>query len=193
MYSQSGRSRNLGSIIGQSRTAKVLIGLIVVLVIISSVAIIVAKNNSGPAPELNVGPAAPAQTTTPTSTPVQNATWNVILNNATSSLTYNNYNVNDAAGHHFLVVTLSFDNNTSQTLPINGTLLDLQDSTGNHYSEDQASTPQQTLYASAGQSLQAQFAFVVPDSQCQYTLVFTDPTGAPTSWTITVTGVYCTG
>jgi Domain of unknown function (DUF4352) len=108
-------------------------------------------------------------------------------------LTYNNYNVNDAAGHHFLVATLSFDNNTSQTLPINGTLLDLQDSTGNHYSEDQASAPQQTLYVSAGQSLQAQFAFVVPDSQCQYTLVFTDPTGAPTSWTITVTGVYCTG
>ncbi len=171
----------------------VIIGLIVVLVIISSVAIIVAKNNLGPAPEPNVGPTAPAQTTTPTSAPVQNATWNVILNNATSSLTYNNYNVNDAAGHHFLVVTLSFDNNTSQTLPINGTLLDLQDSTSNHYSEDQASAPQQTLYVNAGQSLQAQFAFVVPDSQCQYTLVFTDPTGAPTSWTITVTGAYCTG
>jgi len=90
-------------------------------------------------------------------------------------------------------VTLSFANNSSQMLPINVTLLYLQDSTGQHYSEDQASTPQQTLNVNAGQSLQAQFAFVVPDSQCNYTLVFTDPTGAPTSWTITVTGVYCTG
>jgi Domain of unknown function (DUF4352) len=108
-----------------------------------------------------------------------------------SSLTYNNFTVNDTVGHNFLVVTLSFANNTSQMQAINGTLLDLQDSTGTHYSEDRASNPQQTQNVNAGQSVQVQFAYVIPDSQCDYTLVFADPTGILTSWAITVTGSFC--
>src|SRR5260370_35265835 len=74
----------------KGRGGVVLLVVIALLVIaggvISSVAIIAAKNNLGPAPGPNVSPTAPAQTTTPPSAPVRNATWNIILNHATSSL-----------------------------------------------------------------------------------------------------------
>jgi hypothetical protein len=190
----------------QSRAAKVIIALILIVALISGTSLFEVNALS----HLNIagtGTPTPAPTTQPTTPPTvqpttpptvqptsspQNPVWNVILNRAASSLTYNNFTVTDTVGHHFLVITLSFANNTPQTQPINGNLLDLQDSAGDHYQEDQASNPQKTFNVLSGQSIELTIAYVVPDTQCQYTLVFNDPTGQPMSWNIQIDRAFCT-
>src|SRR6266550_3270168 len=86
---------------------------------------------------------------TPTSTP----TWNVILDDTYNTLTYNNYTVHDTQGHHFLIVHASFSNISSDAQSLNRPF-DLQDENGQHYPEDQASTPGNSFAVDPGKSIE---------------------------------------
>ncbi|GHO87685.1 serine/threonine protein kinase [Dictyobacter formicarum] len=134
----------------------------------------------------------PAPTDTPTPAPVPSAVWNVILNSATESLRYGNYYVTNPNATHFIVVNMSFANYSSQPQIVNSNLLYLRDSAGRHYYEDQASNPWQYYQVPPGQSIPTSTAYVVPDSMCNYTLTFLDPSGRTATWTIQSSATFCT-
>ena len=122
------------------------------------------------------------------------ATWVITFDyfeNATQ-LT-NGYQVNDPVNHHFIVVHLTFTNNTSQAQELQtGQNIHLEGSDGQRYFEDQASNPSNVLQFAAGETQQIYTAYVVPDSVCNYTIVAANPGGPEFIWSITVTdSTYC--
>ena len=126
-----------------------------------------------------------SQTTLPSgsqSTPKPNPTWNVVLNSTYHTFIYNNYQAPD--GSHFEVVNASFANISSESQVLSGQLFDLQDSSGQHYTEDQASDPGQSFAVDAGKSIVTETAFLVPDSQCRFTLSFISTSSVVSQWTI---------
>jgi uncharacterized protein DUF4352 len=106
-----------------------------------------------------------------------------VLNSTTSTSTYNGYTAPD--GEYYLIITVSLDNATSGDQVLSGHLFDLQDSTGQHYTEDQASNPDQYFDVTPGQSIQTETAFLVPTSQCSLTLSFIAGSNDVTQWSIT--------
>ncbi len=135
---------------------------------------------------------ANATATTPASTP--SVTWLVTADGYENALALKNgYQVNDTVNHHFIVVHLTFTNNTSQAQELQtGQDFYLQGSDGQRYYEDQASNPSNVLQFAPGETQHVYTAYVVPDSVCSYTLVVANPGGQDLTWTITVTDSnYC--
>jgi len=134
----------------------------------------------------------PATATTGASTPT--ATWLVNADGYENALALKNgYQVNDPVNHHFIVVHLTFTNNTSQAQELRtGQDFYLQGSDGQRYYEDQASNPSNVLQFAPGETQHVYTAYVVPDSVCNYTLVVANPGGQDFTWSITVTDSnYC--
>jgi len=122
-------------------------------------------------------------------TSTSNAPWNVILNSTTHYITFNGYTA--PVGMHYIVVVASFSNVSSESQTLSGSLFDLQDSTGQHYQEDQASNPGQSFAVDPGKSIQTYTAFLVPDSQCSFELSFIAGSSIVSQWTISSTFPGC--
>lgn len=122
----------------------------------------------------------------------QNCTWVVTFDSSENGTRLTNgYHVNDPVNHHFIVVHLTFTNNTSQAQELQKDIY-LQGSDGQRYTEDQASNPSNVLQFAPGESQHVYTAYVVPDSVCNYTLVVANPGGHDLTWSITVTASnYC--
>jgi Domain of unknown function (DUF4352) len=99
-----------------------------------------------------------------------NGTWDVTINSKTSPTSYNGYT--PYAGHHFLIVDASFTNTSSGAQILGPGLFVVKDNEGQQYSEDQASNPGQTFTVEPNQTIETQTAYVVPDSECNFTLTF---------------------
>lgn len=125
--------------------------------------------------------ASPVASASPSSA---SATWNAVLNDSRNTSSLNGY-VPISSSDHFLVVDLTFENTTSSAQVLNDRILDLQDSAGQHYSEDQASNPDQSFVVQAGESIQVSLAYVVPDPVCHFELDVVDSGAVQKSWTIT--------
>src|SRR6266705_2256895 len=124
---------------------------------------------------------------TPTSTP--NAPWNVILNSTTHYTTFKGYTA--PVGMHYIVVDASFANVSSESQTLSGSIFDLQDSTGQHYQEDQASNPGSSFAVDPGKSIQLYFAYLVPDSQCRFERSFIAGSSIVSQWTSSSTFPGC--
>ncbi len=103
------------------------------------------------------------------------ATWDVTVNSVTSPPSFNGYIPN--AGYKFLIVDASFTNISSGTQILGSGLFVVQDSNNRQYSEDQASNPGQTFTLNPNQNIETQTAYVVPESQCSFTLTFVGNSG----------------
>lgn len=115
---------------------------------------------------------------------INNDTWSVTINSITSPTSYNGYTTN--AGYHFLIVDASFTNTSSGTQILSSGLFVFQDSNGQQYSEDQASNPGQTFTVDPNQNIETQTAYVVPDSECNFTLTFVGNSNSDgLQWTVT--------
>lgn len=115
---------------------------------------------------------------------INNDTWIVTINSITSPTSYNGYT--PSAGNHFLIVDASFTNTSSETQILGSGLFVFQDSNGQQYSEDQASNPGQTFTVDPNQNIETQTAYVVPDSECNFTLTFVgNSNGDGLQWTVT--------
>ena len=101
---------------------------------------------------------------------ISNDTWIVTVNSIKSPTSYNGYT--PYAGNHFLIVDASFTNTSSGTQILGSGLFVFKDSNGQQYSEDQASNPGQTFTVDPNQNIETQTAYVVPDSECNFTLTF---------------------
>ncbi|HZS77793.1 MAG TPA: DUF4352 domain-containing protein [Ktedonobacteraceae bacterium] len=140
--------------------------------------------NTNNNPGSTVTPSSGITSTPVSTTPAPDPIWNVILNRTYDTLTYNNYTVSDTQGHHFLIIDASFANISSAPQSLSGNLFDLQDGSGQHYTEDQASDPGQSFAVNPGQSIETQTAFVVPDSFCTFELSFIAASSVVAQWTI---------
>ena len=175
----------------------VIIGLIVLVVV--GVFGLVVSHSPSPTPQLPTPTQPPspnysatATATTGASTP--SVTWLVTYDYYENALALKNgYQVNDPVNHHFIVVHLTFTNNTSQAQELQtGQDFYLQGSDGQRYYEDQASNPSNILQFAPGETQHVYTAYVVPDSVCNYTLVVANPGGQDLTWSITVTDSnYC--
>jgi len=122
------------------------------------------------------------------------ATWLVTYDNYENGTTLTNgYRVKDPVNYHYIVVHFTFTNNTSQAQELQtGQVIYLQGSDGQRYPEDQGSNPSNVLQFAAGETQHVDTAYVVPDSVCNYTLVYANPDGRDLTWPITVTeSNYC--
>ena len=99
-----------------------------------------------------------------------NGAWDVTINSLRSPASYNGYTPN--AGYHFLIVDASFTNSSSGEQILGPGVFVVTDNQGQQYSEDQASNPGQTFTVEPNQTIETQTAFVVPDSECNFTLTF---------------------
>jgi hypothetical protein len=135
--------------------------------------------------------ATASPTAVPSPTPTASAlVWNAVLNSATNADTLNGYAPVSLTAH-YLVVSLSFENTTSVSQTLDDQVLDLQDSSGQHYAEGQATNPTNSFVVQAGQSIQVQLAYVVPDSTCQFELDLVSNGGVQKTWAITSTYPGC--
>jgi Domain of unknown function (DUF4352) len=154
-----------------------LFGLVIVfcgfLIYAASVAASVSDTPQPP------GPPSPQ----PSAPPSVEHKWDIVLNSSTSTSTYNGYTAPD--GEHYIIVDVSMDNATSEDQVLSGHLFDLQDSADQHYTEDQASNPDQFFDVAPGKSIETQTAFLVPDSQCTFALSFIAGSNDITHWSIT--------
>ncbi len=176
----------------QNGTPKWVITLGVIASIATIIAAIVAYLTyvhpaSGSSPG-TTGNNNPGGVGTTTSAPVSaaltpNPIWNVILNRTYNTLSYKGYTVNDTQGHHFLIVDASFSNMSSVSQSLVN-VFDLQDENGQHYPEDQASTPGRPFAVDPGQSIEIETAFVVPNSSCKFELSFIAASSVVSQWTI---------
>ncbi len=115
---------------------------------------------------------------------INNDTWVVTINSITSPASYNGYI--PSAGNRFLIVDASFTNSSSETQILSSGLFVFQDSNGQQYSEDQASNPGQTFTVDPNQNIETQTAYVVPDSECNFTLTFVgNSNSSGLQWTVT--------
>lgn len=115
---------------------------------------------------------------------INNDTWVVTINSITSPTSYNGYT--PSAGNHFLIVDASFTNTSSGTQILSSGLFVFQDSNGQQYSEDQASNPGQTFTVDPNQTIETQTAYVVPESECNFTLTFVGNSNSNgLQWTVT--------
>jgi Domain of unknown function (DUF4352) len=115
---------------------------------------------------------------------INNDTWIVTINSITSPTSYNGYT--PSAGNHFLIVDASFTNTSSGTQILGSGLFVFKDSNGQQYSEDQASNPGQTFTVDPNQNIETQTAYVVPDSECNFTLTFVGNSNSDgLQWTVT--------
>jgi hypothetical protein len=122
------------------------------------------------------------------------ATWGVTFDYSENGTQLaNGYRVTDPVNTHYIVVHLTFTNNTSQAQELQtGQDIYLQGSDGQRYSEDQGSNPSNVLQFTPGETQHVYTAYVVPDSVCNYTLVVANPGGQDLTWSITVTDSnYC--
>ena len=115
---------------------------------------------------------------------ISNDTWIVTINSITSPTSYNGYT--PYAGNYFLIVDASFTNISSETQILSSSLFVFQDSNGQQYLEDQASNPGQTFTVDPNQNIETQTAYVVPDSECNFSLTFVgNSNGHGLQWTVT--------
>ncbi len=108
--------------------------------------------------------------------------WQVTVNQASLTVSYNGYSTD--SNHQFIIVDASFQNVSSGRLILNGALFSLQDSSGQQYTEDQASNPGNSFPVDPNQTITTETAFVVPDNQCTFTLSFIGSTNSNAQWSI---------
>ncbi len=133
-----------------------------------------------PTPTPNSNQSIGASTPTVPATP--NPTWKVIINSSATATTYSGYTT--YSGNKFLIINASFENDATTSQVLSGKLFDLQDSSGQHYQESQASDPGQSFAVDVGQSINTDTTFVIPDSQCNYELSFIAGSSIVSRWTI---------
>ena len=121
--------------------------------------------------------------TTPTVPAATNPTWKVIINASNTATTYQGYTT--TSGYVFLIIDASFENDATASQALSGKLFDLQDSSGQHYQESEASDPSQSFAVEAGVSIRTGTTFVIPDSLCNYELSFIAGSSIVSQWTIT--------
>lgn len=119
----------------------------------------------------------------PTDQATPNSTWKVIINSSNTDITYNGYTTQ--SGYVLLIIDASFENDATSSQVLSGQLFDLQDSSGQHYQESQASDPSKTFAVDVGQSTETITTFEIPDSQCNYELSFIAGSSIVSQWTIT--------
>lgn len=163
----------------------VVIGLIAGLVkLLASLNLLMASAPSlGPGTSEAPSPVAIAATAVaapPTPSPI----WTVNLNSVNHPTTYNGYSVTRAATH-FIIINATIHNNSPDSQVLTGAVVSLKDSAGQTYPEDQASTPGATYTVPPGQSIVGEFAYVVPNAVCAYTLTVVLEDAAQDSWNIT--------
>ncbi len=120
-----------------------------------------SSNSNNPSLSANSGGGGPS---------ASNDTWDVTINSITSPASYNGYT--SSAGNHFLIVDASFTNTSSGAQILGPSVFVVTDNQGQQYSEDQASNPGQTFTVEPNQTIETQTAYVVPDSECNFTLTF---------------------
>ena len=120
--------------------------------------------------------------TTPAVSPTPDATWKVIINSSSTNTTYQGYTAN--SGYVFLIIDASFENDATTSQVLSGQLFDLQDSSGQHYQESQASDPGQSFAVKAGNSTETETTFVIPASTCNYELSFIASSSIVSQWNI---------
>lgn len=163
-------------------------GIAATIALIVVVALLVVH---GPAPSSS-NQAGNSPTPLPaTPTPTVNYTWNVTYQQAVESLTYNGYNVNDPAHYHLLLIQMNFANDSSSPAVLSGEPLDVKDSSGTHYPEDQSSTPGATYTVNPGQSGDFTFAYVVPNGMCKFDVSVVQPSAPSKEYTITSSWTGC--
>ncbi len=119
---------------------------------------------------------------TPTDSTTSNPPWKVIINSSNTNTTYQGYTTQ--SGYLFLIIDASFENDAASSQVLTGHLFDLQDSSGQHYQESQASDPSQSFAVDAGHSIETVTTFVIPDSQCNYELSFIAGSSIVSQWNI---------
>lgn len=172
--------QNQTSRAGCSTTVKVL-GTITAL--ITAIAGLIGAFNalSSPTPALSNNQNTSATTPAVPATP--DATWKVIINSSNTDTTYQSYSVD--SGSLFLIIDASFENDATTSQVLSGQLFDLQDSSGQHYHESQASDPGQSFAVEPGNSTQTITTFVIPDAVCDYELSFIASSSIVSQWKIT--------
>lgn len=101
---------------------------------------------------------------------INNDAWDVAINSIKSLASYNDYTPD--AGYRFLIVDASFTNLSAGEQILGPGVFVVTDNQGQQYSEDQASNPGQSFTVEPNQTIEAQTAFVVPESECNFTLTF---------------------
>ncbi len=165
------KKTNVGLIAG-------IVGGVLVLVCVGSLVLIAA-----------IGAASGGTTSTPTATTGSTggggaAIWTVEMQQANTSTTYNGYSAN--AGHYFVLAQMVVENSTTAPQIFRSDYFSLKDSTGQIYSESQASNPGQAVSIDPGQTATLTFSYLVPDSECQFKLYFIPPDqSSQKTWDIT--------
>lgn len=165
--------QNQTSRAGCSTTVKVL-GTITAL--ITAIAGLIGAFNALSSP-------APALSNNQNTSATPDATWKVIINSSNTDTTYQSYSVD--SGSLFLIIDASFENDATTSQVLSGQLFDLQDSSGQHYHESQASDPGQSFAVEPGNSTQTITTFVIPDAVCDYELSFIASSSIVSQWKIT--------
>ena len=161
----------------KNRSISISVPIIVVSILL------IALIFSGCGTQTSDSQSAPSAPTSPSPSPSPQPVWNVIINSSRNAPMYQNYIAD--SNTHFLIVDASFENQSSDSQVLNGDLFDLQDSTGQHYQESQASNPGQSFSVDPGQSIETETVFEVPDSQCSFELSFIPGGSTTTQWSIT--------
>ncbi len=172
-------NQNQTSKSGCSTTAKVLSAIATLVTAI--VGLVAAFKSLPPPATAHNNPSI--VTATPTDPATPNPTWKVIINSSSTARTYNDYTTN--SGYVFLIIDASFENDATTSQVLSGQLFDLQDSSGQHYQESEASDPGQSFAVEAGGSIRADTTFVIPDSLCHYELSFIASSSIVSQWEIT--------
>ena len=107
----------------------------------------------------------------------------MIINSSNTDTTYQSYSAE--SGSLFLIIDASFEKDATTSQVLSGQLFDLQDSSGQHYQESQASDPGQSFAVEAGKSTETITTFVIPDSVCDYELSFIASSSIVSQWKIT--------
>jgi hypothetical protein len=118
----------------------------------------------------------------PTATTAAASVWNVELQQVTKNTTYSGYTANP--GYYFVLPQMVVENQSSAAQIFRSDFFSLKDSTGQIYSESEASNPGQSVSIDPGQTATLTFSYVVPNSQCQFTLYFIPDQGSQKTWTI---------
>lgn len=169
----------------KSHTARnVIIGVVAGVVgVIVLITIVLVAANPGPSPSPTPLAGGSSSTPTPQPTPTPAPEWSVNIDHFSDYATVNNYQVTDPSTH-FLVVFANVTNTSDTQIVLTGEPIDLWDSNGHEYREDQSTDPLSTDTVDPRQTVESDLAFVVPNGLCNFQAKVVLPQANADTWSI---------